>query len=211
MENNDKNVVVVANGNFPTNEIPLGYLREAEVIVCCDGSVGKVVDAGFLPYVIVGDMDSLDSEMMNRFSDRLVSDYGQETNDLTKAVRWCVKSGFDNIVILGATGIREDHTIGNVSLLADYVVNVNVMMVTDNGVFLPIKENTRVPSFPGQQVSLFSFSDKNTITTNGLKYPLEKRQLNRWWEATLNEATGYSFDVEFSVDVVILFMEHPVK
>ena len=41
----------------------------------------------------------------------------QETNDLNKAFRYCLANGWTDIVILGATGKREDHTLGNIGLL----------------------------------------------------------------------------------------------
>ena len=65
-------------------------------------------------------MDSLSSDLALRFADRIYRDEDQETNDLTKAVKWCNERGYNDIVIIGATGKREDHTIGNISLLAEY-------------------------------------------------------------------------------------------
>ena len=77
--------------------------------------------AGFIPDAIVGDMDSLNESIAGRFHDRIFKDKDQDTNDLTKAVAWCSERGYRDLVILGATGKREDHTIGNISLLAEYI------------------------------------------------------------------------------------------
>jgi thiamine pyrophosphokinase len=101
-------------------------------------------------------------------------------NDLTKAIRWCSERGFKDIAIVGATGKREDHTIGNISLLAEYAREVNVIMVTDTGVFTPILKSSTISSFSGQQVSIFSIDYKTEITSSGLKYKLEKMRLNNW-------------------------------
>ena len=38
----------------------------------------------------------------------------QETNDLDKAIRLCRERGWGDLVVVGATGLREDHAIGNV-------------------------------------------------------------------------------------------------
>ena len=156
MESKEKKVVIIANGSFPVHEVPLGFLREADLIVCCDGAAGKLVDAGYLPDAIVGDMDSLGEGLKIRFADRLYPDVEQESNDLTKAVRWCCISGYPEVVILGATGMREDHTIGNISLLAEYIREIRVRMVTDFGMFIPLRESCCLKSLPGQQISLFS-------------------------------------------------------
>ena len=112
--------VIVADGNFPEHHIPLGYIRNASRIICCDGSAENLIKAGYIPDAIVGDMDSISKESADRFSDRIFRDGNQDTNDLTKAVKWCNERGYNDIVIVGATGKREDHTIGNISLLTEY-------------------------------------------------------------------------------------------
>lgn len=200
-------IVIVADGIFPTHKIPLGYLRDAERIVYCDGSTENLVKFGLEPMAIVGDMDSLSDELANRFADRLFTDVGQETNDLTKAVNWCIARGYNDIIIVGATGKREDHTIGNISLLAEYARNANVMMVTDTGILKPYSKSSEILSFPGQQVSLFSIDPETEITTFGLKYPLRKSKLKNWWVATLNEALGNSFTLSFIDGRVIVYLK----
>lgn len=211
MEKNNKKAVVVADGVFPTHHEPLEYLQNAEVIVCCDGSTEGVVEAGFIPDAIVGDMDSLSEELANSFAGKIYVDDSQETNDLTKAVEWCHASGYDEIVIIGATGKREDHTIGNISLLADYSKYLNVKMVTDNGIFLPFHKSCKIDTLPGQQVSIFSIDPETEITSHGLRYPLINRKLWNWWQATLNEAVGDSVELKFSGGPILVFLKFALK
>jgi thiamine pyrophosphokinase len=198
--------VVVADGSFPVHEIPLVYLRDADVIVCCDGSAENLVKYGLVPEAIVGDMDSLNEELTVRFADRIYIDESQDTNDLTKAVTWCHNSGYNDIVIVGATGKREDHTVGNISLLAEYSKYVKIRMITDTGIFMPYHESCKISASPGQQVSVFSINPETEITSVGLKYALNKRKLDNWWEATLNEVLGDSFELRFSGGSVLVFL-----
>jgi thiamine pyrophosphokinase len=211
MEENNTNMsahtIIIADGTFPTHAIPLGYIRNAEKIICCDGSADNTVLAGFTPDAIVGDMDSLSSELANRFADLIFPDDDQETNDLTKAVTWCIESGLKDLVIVGATGKREDHTIGNISLLAEYVEKVNVIMVTDTGQFIPLLKTTSIDSFKGQQISIFAIDPDTEVTTHGLKYPLNRTKIKNWWFATLNEALGDTFTVGFSKGRVIVYLK----
>lgn len=199
--------VIVADGTFPQHDIPLGYLRNAERIICCDGSAGDLINAGMLPDAIVGDIDSLNDELANRFSDRIFIDKSQDTNDLTKAVTWCCEMGYKDIVIVGATGKREDHTIGNISLLAEYIKVVNIIMVTDTGILRPFLRSSEISSFPGQQVSIFSIDPETEVTSQGLRYPLSKTKITNWWFATLNEALGDSFTIEFNNGRLIVYLK----
>ena len=198
--------VILADGTFPQHSVPLDYLRKADRIVCCDGSAENAVTAGLTPFAIVGDMDSLSREMKMRFSDRIFQDSEQETNDLTKAVKWCHGEGYNDIVITGATGKREDHTIGNISLLAEYAGIVNVKMASDTGIFLPFLKSCSIETFPGQQISIFSIDPATRITSTGLRYPLKKKNITNWWEASLNEALEDHVTLEFDSGRVIVFL-----
>ena len=213
-ENNKRNImiyktVIVADGVFPEHDIPLSYIRNAERIICCDGSMKNLINAGYIPEAIVGDMDSLTEDLSVRFADRIFPDDNQVTNDLTKAVRWCSESGYKDLAIVGATGKREDHTIGNISLLAEYIKDVNIIMVTDTGLILPFLKSSAISTFPGQQVSIFSIDPDTEITSTGLRYPLLRTKLRNWWFATLNEALGESFSLEFSGGRVIVYLKFP--
>jgi thiamine pyrophosphokinase len=198
--------VIVADGSFPIHPVPLGIIDRAEKIVCCDGSAENLVRYGLIPDAIVGDMDSLSNDLKNRFADRIYIDSNQETNDLTKAVLWCCESGYYDLDITGVGGKREDHTIGNISLLAEYSKIAKVRMITDTGVFLPFQNSCKAESSKGQQVSIFSISPATEITSSGLLYPLINRKLNNWWEGTLNEATGEFIELEFTGGPVLVFL-----
>ena len=201
--------IILADGLFPEHEIPLGYLRNARRIICCDGSADTLVSAGFVPDAIIGDLDSVSKDVADKYSDRIFRDREQETNDLTKTVKWCVENNYTDLVILGATGKREDHTIGNISLLTEYAKVADVIMVTDTGIIRPFLTSCSFSSVPGQQVSIFSVDPETEITSRGLVYPLVRRKLRNWWEATLNEASGNMVELEFTGGSVIVFLQFP--
>ena len=201
------NTVILADGSFPEHPAPLMHLKKAEHIICCDGSARSLHEAGMEPEAIVGDLDSIDPLIAGLYSDRLFRISEQETNDLTKAVRWCINNRYDNIVIVGATGKREDHTIGNISLLAEYVKEVTVVMVTDTGTFTPLLQTSILSAFPGQQISVFSVDPGTEITSAGLKYEFSGLRLGNWWRGTLNEAVGDSFEIRFTGGPVIVYQK----
>jgi len=201
--------VILANGQYPYHKVPVRYLQEAGLIVCCDGAAEKLVAHGMEPGIITGDLDSVSPELKRKYKSRLVTDPDQETNDLTKAVKWCVSQGINEIAILGATGLREDHTIGNISLLADYSRDIKVTMFTDTGSFRVFDHTVTIDSFPGQQVSLFSPDPDLAVTSSGLRYPLHNLRLTSWWRGTLNEAAGDSFTLTFENGRIIVFMKYP--
>ena len=203
--------VIIANGTFPRHTVPLAFLRNSSHIICCDGAADTLLKCGIEPDYIIGDLDSLSQELRKRYSHCLCHDPDQYTNDLTKAVRFCTERQWTEITILGATGKREDHSIANISLLADYAGSVNIQMITDYGVFTPLLKTGRFESFAGQQVSIFSLTPDTIFTFHGLKYPLTKKTLTSWWQGTLNEAVGDEFTIMMDHGKVVVFREHRVS
>jgi thiamine pyrophosphokinase len=194
--------IILANGRFPDHPLPLSLIEKAEYIVCTDGAANDFIARGGKPNAIVGDCDSISVENRILYANILHPSADQETNDLTKSVHFCIQNGRREIAIVGGTGYREDHTLGNISLLADYMEAATVMMVTNYGIFTPMRGVVEFSSHPGQQVSLFSI-DSAAITTHNLKYPLTNRILTNWWQGTLNESLGTHFTVESNGRVIV--------
>ncbi|MDR2121168.1 MAG: thiamine diphosphokinase [Tannerella sp.] len=200
--------LVLADGNFPTHPVPLAIMaRLRDHLLCCDGAADALMSAGFMPEVVVGDGDSISPQARERLGNRLVVLREQENNDLTKTVHYAVAQGYRRLCILGATGKREDHTLGNISLLADYMDMADVEMCTDHGALTPVTGDAAFESYPGQQISVFCL-EPLPLTLHGLRWPVTNRTLTRWWQASLNEATGNIFRVE-TAGKAIVFREYP--
>ena len=179
--------VILANGQFPSHPIPLDILKNANHIVCCDGAIKNVPQAE----VVVGDGDSIPAAL----HDRLIQITEQDDNDQTKATRYCVEKGWKRIAYLGSTGLREDHTLGNISLIMRYYRELGVegRMFTDHGVFTPAYGNRTFQCMKGQQVSIFNFGC-HQLTSEGLRW--DTFDFHEWWQGTLNEALGNTFSIK---------------
>ena len=200
--------VILANGTFPSHSYPLSLLEMAKVVVCCDGAAQKLLDWGRESDLIAGDMDSLQPHLMEHFKERIFPSSCQETNDLTKAVNLCIKNGFKQVHILGATGGREDHTLANISLLADYAKSIQIEMITDNGIFIPLLTSGSIDTQPGTQISIFSLDPNLSLKASGLKYPVLDVSFDSWWKGSLNEATATRCDFYFESGRIIIFMAY---
>jgi thiamine pyrophosphokinase len=197
--------IILSNGAYPKHPVPLKILKEAESLICCDGAVDELIANGILPTVIIGDMDSISPINKEKYKNITIQLNDQETNDQTKAVEYCLRQGYSDITILGATGKREDHTLGNISLLCNYRNKIKVCAVSDYGVFTPIIESTSFSSFCSQQVSIFSLTPEIKINSENLKYPLDNLQLKFWWMGTLNESLSDKFSIFFDKGELIIF------
>ncbi len=197
--------VVVANGEMPTHPLAMDALKNAQNIVCCDGAFHSLRKLGILPTVIVGDGDSLSQEDIRNFAHLYVPDKSTEYNDLTKAFHICRKNCWKEVVVLGATGLREDHALANLSILMNLEEGFHVVAVSNYGVFTPIARTTIFDSFEGQPVSVFSFTPETEITFKGLQYPVQNRQFKHFWEGSLNVSLGEYFTVSFDDGKLLVY------
>ncbi|MBD5349203.1 MAG: thiamine diphosphokinase [Bacteroides sp.] len=198
--------VVVDAGSFPENPIALAWLGGGRKVVCCDGAAMRYLATGRIPWRIVGDCDSISEEVKNKYREIVRPNPDQETNDQTKSVTYLAERGVRNIVILAATGLREDHTLGNISLLIDYLKNgVTARVYTDFGVFIPVHDDICFQCDRGTQVSIFNFGATG-LRAEGLRYPI--RDFDSWWQGTLNETTDSRFTIHAS-GYYLLFVNYP--
>lgn len=185
--------VVLDAGDFPSAPVPLSILDSTHTLVCCDGAAVEAIRRGCKPWRIVGDTDSLPAELVSDYRSILRRFSDQETNDQTKAVYYLLDRGITRIAILGACGKREDHTLGNISLLVEYMHRgLDTRIYTDYGVFVPCHGDIGVRCVPGTQVSIFNFGAEG-LSSEGLSYPI--RDFHTWWEGTLNNTPYGRFSI----------------
>ena len=211
-----RSAVILCDGEFPRKAYPLYLLENADTVVCCDGAAVKYLrftkrrfGEERLPEAVVGDMDSLPGTLRERLSSIVVHVAEQDDNDQTKAMRWVLEHHPDvtEIHILGATGRRADHTIGNLGLLMEYtrlfdLGDVRVEAVSDYGTAFALTDTCELHVGKGRRVSLFSPDNSLAIKSEGLQWPTDAVVFDNWWPATLNRATD---------DVIKLTFSHPSR
>ena len=215
-------VVIIGDGRFPKTEYPRYLIRNADFIICCDGALSKFIrnsESIFgerrLPDIVVGDMDSLSPALKKKHSDIIVKIDEQEHNDQTKAFRWAMENlqGISQIYILGATGEREDHTIGNMSLLMEYArtydlekTGINVEMVSDHATIFAVTDTFEMECGEGRRISIFTPDNSLRIRSTGLEWPTDDVVFDNWRKATLNRASQDTVRLEFSHRSIALIM-----
>lgn len=212
----------MGNGQFPKKEYPLYLLESADCVVCCDGALDTYLRhfSGRnlrRPDVVVGDMDSLSKKTAERFRDIAVKIDEQETNDQSKAFHYILEHfpDVDTIHILGATGKREDHTIGNLSLLMEYAREmrrqdcgrtVSVDIVSDWSTAFAITDSCTLDVGEGRSVSIICPDNSLNIKSEGLVWPTDNVVFDNLWQTTLNRASADRISLTFSHPSIALII-----
>ncbi len=171
-------ILIVANGAEPSASLLHLHARQTDILIAADGGASCCLNAGLKPDVIVGDMDSFTPEPT--FGElTIITDSDQETNDLEKALKHAKLIGGNHVTVLGATGMRLDQTLKNISVMLQFHLTFDTLVFRDELCWMRIipKEFSFEVS-PGTTISLFPISGKvEGITTTGLKYPLHNELL----------------------------------
>ena len=218
--------VIIGGGEFPKKEYPRELIRQADVIVCCDGSAFKAFlrnresifkDNDRLPDAVVGDMDSLSLSLAKEYSRLLVKVEEQDDNDQTKAYRYVLEHfpEVDTVHFIAATGKREDHTIGNLGLLMEYArtstgsgseQGLTIDMVSDYSTAFALTDSCELVLGKGRRISIFSPDNSLTIKSKGLVWPTGDVVFDNWWKATLNRTSDDVVELELSHKSLVLIV-----
>ena len=225
--------VILAAGDFPPRgSEPERLLKAATRVVACDSAATAYRRRfGRWPAVIIGDLDSLlpnasspqktprlPSSVISVFSesntDACGAEHGgteirriadQETNDLDKAIGFCRAQGWTDLVIVGATGKRTDHAIGNVyrALAAE------VPIVEAEGEFIPVRGKLTFRTWKDAGISVFAPDPATRMTSRGLRWKLDGVRFTNPACATLNRASSATVTVTSTHPAFVYVARNP--
>lgn len=172
--------VVIASGDLdPDDE---RWLADADLVIAADGGATSLDRLGLRPDVLVGDLDSTTSTLVDRLEasgtriERHPAD--KESSDTELALGAAMASGATPIVVLGAFGgDRIDHELANVLLLADpALAGRDIRLVRGRSTVRIVHGRARaeLEGPAGGTVTLMPIGgDVTGVTTYGLRWPLD--------------------------------------
>lgn len=150
-------------------------------ILAADSGMNALYAAAVTPDIIIGDFDSADEKILAFFQQNKAIDFctlnpEKDDTDTEFAIRESIRRGADSITIIGGTGTRLDHVLGNISLLGIGLEEQISMELLDehNRIRMIQKPLTLEKDAQyGKYVSLIPYGgDVQGITLRGFKYPL---------------------------------------
>jgi thiamine pyrophosphokinase len=208
-----KRALILANGNPPSKRLFRKYLLSADWFICADGGANTAVRFGSTPHLIIGDFDSVRKETLHVFSKVAIQKLkDQNSTDLEKALTAAIRKRCTEIVVLGATGGRLDHAIGNLSALAKFSCKSTIKFIDDTGEFIPVGHKLEITLPVGTSISLLPLSRCSAIVTTGLKWNLNNESLQLGIrESTSNIVALSHVNIKVRSGDLIAFVINPLK
>ena len=187
-------------------------------IIAVDAGLEAVKALGLEPDMVVGDFDTVKPGILQyyRQKEHIIWDTHQPEKDETDtelALRTAMEAGVSDMVILGATGGRLDHSIGNIHLLyaclqkgvkASIVDEKNRLYILDQG------KTYRSSEIWGKYISFLPLTEEvHGITLKGFKYPLTNRDIRIGTSLCIsNELEAETGTITFRDGVLICVESH---
>ncbi len=167
--------VIISAGSIKDYEYTKTFIDKDDFVICADGGLLHAKKMGIVPSLTVGDFDSYKGETegdIRRFNPE--KDY----TDTDIAVKAAMEKGYREIVLLGATGTRLDHTMANIGLLEYISLNGGKgEIINEHNKITVIRETTVIKREEGWHLSLIPIGSVKGITLKNLKYPLNNYDL----------------------------------
>lgn len=196
MDYKSKRCIILANGQSPNKSVfDFLFSKGYNTLICADGGANSAFRLGLTPQYVIGDLDSIDKEVLKNFSHSLNTEVvkykRQNDTDVEKALKHAIKKKFTSVVLLGATGDRLDHSFCNLGIALKFDGKIKVTIIHQKSVLFVYENEIKLTSTPGEIISIYAISEKTRITSKGLKYPLKNSSLPFGKkESTSNVATS---------------------
>lgn len=169
--------IIIGSGNIESGFLHQ-MLKPNDVIICCDGGSKYLFEEGIIPHYIIGDLDSSIPQIIQFFETKNVIfkkfDTKKDKTDMELCVDFLISLGALEIIILGGTGTRLDHTLANINLLIKAEdANVFATIIDKHNKINITNNKIKIKGTKGDLVSLIPITTTvEGVTTTGLMYSL---------------------------------------
>lgn len=177
--------LIIANGDY-VNKNSIENIN-FEYVICADGGLEKAEQLGILPDAILGDFDSVNSEVLRKYQllNVEIKKFPPEKDftDTEISIKFAAEKGYKNIILISAVGSRLDHSVANIMLLEKYLdQGINIEIIDNNNKIQIISDNTDLLLERKKNcfVSIVPLTDIiSGLTLEGFKYPLDEMTVKR--------------------------------
>jgi thiamine pyrophosphokinase len=208
-----KRIAIIAGGASLTSSLADDLKGRSNFIICANGGYQNAIDAGIVPDLIVGDLDSVDPEKIEAAKDAGITlrvfPTKKNESDLELALEEALKMNPEVIHIAGAMGKRFDHTLFNIMLLFRYRNSGFPLTIMGNEeeIFIASRKTT-LHNRENHVVSLVPFTAEVTgVKLEGFLYPLHRETLYMGSTRGLsNQVTKSLSTIEYDEGILLVII-----
>ena len=203
-------VLIVANGEWPSS-FNLQHERTTyDQLVALDGAANRLLELNLTPDVIVGDLDSITTSVLNQCESsgvHIVRIPSQEKSDISKGLQWVQQEQPNaKIDVIGVEIGRYDHHLAAYSALFECQSSATLLL---NG-WTATRVDSNPTTFqvkPHAIISLIPFGSVQGVALEGCQYPLQNASLTTGTQGVSNKAIESEIVVSAQSGNLLLLIE----
>lgn len=172
--------IIIGNGKSPAKSV-VTYLRNKgyATLFCADGGLRHAHKMKLIPDYIIGDFDSVDKKLLQKYEgkSKIIYIKRQNDTDIEKCLKIAIKKGFTEGVLVGVTGDRLDHSFCNLGIALKFYGRINIKIISETSLLAVYDRKVELATRKGEYLSLYAFNSETLVTSKGLKYKLLKTKL----------------------------------
>lgn len=208
-----KTALIIGGG--ATDPLSLSRVHAPDnLVICADHGADVAWEAGLVPDLIVGDLDSVSQDTLHHFRSlgvEVIHDGSSDLLDTEIALMKAIEAGADRIILFGGWGNRIDQSLStfgfllpqripqSITLKTGIPYSGEVHIVTDRSLIGLVTSGSSIPTMKGSRIGLIPLPRAIGVSTTGLKYELLDSDL--MFSTTMsisNVSVGDAFEVTFS-------------
>jgi thiamine pyrophosphokinase len=154
----------------------LGQLLEwSPLVIVLDSAMERVVELGIKVDVLLGDFDrgfDPDYYKESHYPIEIIKAPDQNKTDLEKAFDYLHSRNIPAANVVWATGKRADHTINNITNLANYRDKLKIVIIDDHSKVFLLPRKFEKWYTKNTTISLIPIGNVSGIHSTNLNYPL---------------------------------------
>lgn len=156
-------------------------IKDDDLVICADGGYDHARLLGIKPSLVIGDMDSVTAPVLGGITPTIKYPREKDKTDSQLAVEYALEYECKEIILLGATGGRIDHTLANImllSLIADR--GAEGMILTSQSKITLVTNEMKLIRGKEDEISFIPITPTvEGVTTEGLLYNMQNQTLRQ--------------------------------
>lgn len=153
------------------------WAESADILLAADSGADRLLEAGFVPNIVVGDLDSISPEGLACGAEV----YGfedQSCTDCDKLLHFASTRGLTPLTLAGIEGDRLDHVLGTIHSVVLSDIREEITLALRRGLSWVLGPGSHFVDVSAERnVSLIPLVQCRGVTTTGLQWPLEDATL----------------------------------
>lgn len=168
--------LIVLGGDAPGAQLLQSCVACADMAIAADRGLEAFDAAGLEPDLMIGDMDSVDPQVLARYAGRLPErrlNCIKDDTDGVDALDVAIERGAKSVTFLGALGGRLDHALANLMLLVRAHRRGICAELLDESVRITLVDGSaKLSGAKGDTVSILPLGAAGGVSLEGFYYPL---------------------------------------